>query len=180
MIYWMRTRRTLCLLSPILLLGIALFACSSSAAIQQAPSPRSACSLLTTQEASAAFGAPAQPPSQCRVVPGDESEGLYLPGGRTRGLLSVNVSWNKEAVHTFRVSHSYHVHYGGTAPPPVYSRVMVSGIPAYWQPSRPTSGLGANVQILSTLKNGYVVTLISMSISESQDEQALASIVNRL
>ncbi|MBF6558165.1 MAG: hypothetical protein IVW52_18825 [Acidimicrobiales bacterium] len=59
---------------------------------------------------------------------------------------------------------------------------MVSGIAAYRRLNPPPiSGItNVHAQILSTLKNGYVVTLISMSLSESQDEQALASIIGRL
>ena len=97
------------------------------------------------------------------------------------GVLYVNVSWNKSAVHTFTVAHSGHAQYVAGDAPPVYSRVTVSGIPGYWQPSVPISGTyHAHTQILSALKNGYVVTLISMSLGESQDEQTLASILGRL
>jgi hypothetical protein len=176
------TRRILCLILSIFGSGAVLSACSSSAtSTQQTNSPRSACSLLSAKEASTAFGEPVQPPNQCRVVPGEQSDGLYLPGGTKPGLLSVNVSWNRAAVHTFTVSHSGHAHYVAGEAPPVYSRVTVSGIPAYWQPNVPISGTyKAQTQILGALKNGYVVTLISMSLSQSQDEQALASIISRL
>jgi hypothetical protein len=74
--------------------------------------------------------------------------------------------------------------------PPVYSRVTVAGISAYWQlsPSPITvinntgnnSGPAVSNLRIITLKNGYVVTLDSMSLSHSQDERALASIICRL
>jgi hypothetical protein len=97
-------------------------------------------------------------------------------------VLIVNDSWSKAAVHTFTVTHGGHAHYCGTLPAPVHSRVTVSGIAAYWRVNAPPiSGLpSAYAQILETLKNGDVVTLISMNLSESQDEQAVASITNRL
>ena len=179
-------RRTLCLLFPIFGMGLVLSACSSS---QQATSPRSACSLLSAKEASAAFGGPVQPPNQCQVEPGDQSSGLYGSGGTEPGILLVHVSWSKEAVTTFTVSHSGHAHYAAGFTPPVYSRVTVAGISAYWQlsPSPITvkntgnnSGPAVSNLRIITLKNGYVVTLDSMSLSQSQDEQALASIISRL
>ena len=114
-------------------------------------------------------------------MPGDQSGGLYLPGGTKPGLLSVSVSWSKAVVHTFTVLHGGHAHFVAGQAPPVYSRATVSGTPAYWQPSVPISGTyTAQTQILSALKNGYVVTLISMSLSQSQDQKALASILSHL
>jgi hypothetical protein len=179
-----RTRRGMCLFVSILGLAVALSACSSSATVQQTSPARSACSLLSTQEASAALGTAVQPPSQCRISPGDQSQALYSGTelGTTPGVLNVNVSWNKAAVHTFTVTHSGHAHYIGNLPPPVYSRVTVSGIAAYWRLNPPPiSGLpNARVQMLETLKNGYVVTLISMNLSESQNERAMASIISHL
>ena len=172
------TRRTLYLVSSILGLGAVLSACSSSA--QQTPSPQSACSLLTTQEASAAFAAPVQPSHECQGLPGNQSDALYTSGGKP-GVLIVHVNWGKVAVNTFTVSHSGHAQYVAGDAPPAYSRMTVSGIPAYWQPTVSISGTyHAQTQILSALKNGYVVTLISMSLSQSQDEHVLASIISHL
>jgi hypothetical protein len=101
----------------------------------------------------------------------------------------VNVSWGTEAVTTFTVSHGGQAHSAAGVTPPVYSRVTVSGISAYWQLSPPpitvilrdnNSAPTGSVLKISTLKNGYVATLTSVSLSQSQDEQALASIINRL
>ena len=101
----------------------------------------------------------------------------------------VNVFWGTEAVTTFTVSHSSHARYAAGATPPAYSRVTVSGISAYWQLRPPpitvilrdnNSAPTGSVLKISTLKNGYVVTLTSVSLSQSQDEQALASIISRL
>jgi hypothetical protein len=177
-------RRTLCLLFPVLGFGFFLSACSSS---HQATSPRSACSLLSANEASAALGGPVQPPNQCQVGPGDQSSGLYS-GGKPGGPLLVHVSWGNEAVTTFTVSHSGHAHYAAGITPPTYSRVTVAGISAYWQLSPPPITVinrgnrnpAASILRIITLKNGYVVTLDSIFLSQSQDEQALASIISRL
>src|SRR5665213_2447291 len=87
-------RRTLYLLLPVFGIGLVLSACSSS---RQATSPRSACSLLSSKEASAALGGPVQPPNRCQVGPGDQSSGLYF-GGTKPGTMVVNVSWGQEAV----------------------------------------------------------------------------------
>ncbi len=119
------------------------------------------------------------------MVPGEQSRALYTgakPGATSPALLIVNVSWNKSAVHTFTETHSGHAHYGGTLPPPVYSPVTVSGIAVDRRLNpNPVSGPpNTRVQMLETLRNGYVVTLISMSLSESQDEQAMASIIGHL
>jgi hypothetical protein len=158
-------------------------ACSTSAT--SAPTPRSACSLLSVKQASADFGGPFQA-RECHEGPGDQSQGLYLPIGSHPGTMVVNVLWDNSAVTTFRVSHSGHAEYAAGDTPPIYDRVSVSGIPAYWQLSPAPStengparlgGLGAQI---STLKNGYVVILTSMSLSQAQDEKALASITNRL
>ena len=176
-------RRTPYLLLPVFGMGLVLSACSSSAT-----SPRSACSLLSAKEASKALGGPVQPPNQCQVGPGDQSVGNYS-GGKPGGTLLVHVSWGNEAVTTFAVSHSGHAPYAAGFTPPVYSRVTVSGISAYWQLSPPpitvkntgnSSGQAASNLRIITLKNGYVVTLDSMFLSQSQDEQALASIISRL
>jgi hypothetical protein len=94
----------------------------------------------------------------------------------------VNVSWGTEAVTTFTVSHSGHAHDAAGVTPPVYSRVTVSGISAYWQLGPPpiTGASTVSTFKIGALKNGYVVTLTSMFLSQSQDEQALASILSRL
>jgi hypothetical protein len=100
--------------------------------------------------------------------------------------LLAHVSWGNEAVTTFTVSHSRHAHYAAGFTPPVYSRVTVSGISAYWQLSPPpitvnnNSGQAVSNLRIITLKNGYVVTLDSVFLSQPQDEQALASIISRL
>ena len=177
----MLMRRTLCLLSPVLGMGLVLSACSSS---QQATSPRSACSLLSAKEASAAFGGPV---SKCQPAPGgigDQSDGLYLSGGTKPGTLVIYLSWDTVAVNSFTMSHSGHAHYAPGIAPPVYSRVTVSGIFAYWQlsPSSVTNNKRTPTAYMkiSALKKGYVVTLNSLSLSQSQDESALASIIRRL
>ena len=96
----------------------------------------------------------------------------------------MNVSWNKVATSSFTESHSGHAHYPPGFVPPVYSRVTVSGISAYWQLSPPSvtnnNGTPTAYMTISALKNGYVVTLHSLSLSQPQGELALASIISRL
>jgi hypothetical protein len=96
----------------------------------------------------------------------------------------IYISWGSEAVTAFTVSHSGHAHYPPDVAPPVFSRVTVSGISAYWQLSPPSvtnnNGTPTAYMKISASKNGYVVTLNSLSLSQSQDESALASIIRHL
>jgi hypothetical protein len=98
--------------------------------------------------------------------------------------LTINISWGTEAVNNFTVSHSGHAHYAPGVAPPVYDRVTVSGMSAYWQVSPPSvtnnNGTPTAYMKISALKSGYVVTLDSLSLSQSQVESALASIISRL
>jgi hypothetical protein len=170
-------RRTLHFVRFILGLGIMLSACTSPNAspVQQGASTRSACSLLTVQEAAKALGGPVDAPAECATS--TDSAGLYhLSAGP--GTLLVHVSWGKRAVTTFNVAHSGHAKYLGGAAPPQYGKVIVAGLPAYWQ-LRPTPGPGG-FHSLSSLKSGYVVMLTSMDLSQSQVENALAAILNHL
>jgi hypothetical protein len=163
-----------------------LTSCSSStpSAAQQTASPRSACSLLTAGEASTAFGGHVQLPNQCRTLPSNQSDVLYVVGGPEPGSMQVDVAWGKKQVTTFTVSHSGHAHYveqgGGAVTPPQYAKVTVSGLPAYWQVSpSPITGNPSALSI-SALANGYVVILTSTGLSQSQDESALASTIKHL
>jgi len=59
----------------------------------------------------------------------------------------------------------------------------VGGISAYWLPSQPAplgSGRTAHLDQLFAMKSGYVIDLTSMSLTESQDQRALAAILARL
>jgi hypothetical protein len=117
------------------------------------------------------------------VVAGDQSQTLYDFGGSVSGVLLVNISWNKSAIHTFTVTHSGHACFAAGDTPPVYQRVIVAGVPAYWRLNPPPVSGGfatAPVQRLSASKNGYVVTLESMSLTESQDKRTLAAIIGHL
>ncbi len=64
---------------PLVGLAVFLSACGSSATSspKQTSSPRSACSLLTAQEASNALGEPGQAPHECKTYPGNQSGGIY-------------------------------------------------------------------------------------------------------
>jgi hypothetical protein len=56
--------------------------------------------------------------------------------------------------------------------------MTVAETPAYWQLS-PAAGPG-DARTVSSLKSGYVVTITSMGLSQSQVEQALADILTSL
>jgi len=179
-------RHTLRVAGPTMGVVVMLTSCSSSSppATQQTARPRSACSLLTGGEASTAFGGPVQRPQQCRALPSNQSDALYLVGGPVPGAVQVDVAWGNKQVTTFTVSHSGHAHYvdqgGGTVTPPQYADVTVSGVPAYWQVSpAPISG-SPSARSISVLAKGYVVILTSTGLTQSQDERGLASIINHL
>ena len=172
-------RRMVALACPLMGLGLAFSACGSlgPSSATQTVSPQSACSLLTAQEASNALGEAVQAPSQCATSPGDQSSGLYrLSAGP--GTMVVRVSWNKRTASSFTVAHSGTAKYLNGAVPPKYAEVSVGGVPAYWQLSPPAGPGGA--RNLESLKNGYVVTITSMGLGQSQVEQALSDMFNHL
>ncbi|MHB8430302.1 MAG: hypothetical protein ACYDDZ_07185 [Acidimicrobiales bacterium] len=98
--------------------------------------------------------------------------------------MQVNVAWGKKQVTTFKELHSGHAHYvaqgGGSVTPPQYAKVMISQVPAYWQISPSPIAGKSGARSISALENGYVVTLTSTGLGQSQDERALKSIINRL
>jgi hypothetical protein len=182
----MITRHTLRVVGPCLGVVVMLTACSSSTplAAQQIASPRSACSLLTAGEARAAVGGTVQTASQCASLPSNQSTALYVFSGQGGRLLRVDVAWGKRQVTTFTVAHSGHARNltqgGGYVPPPQYANVTVSGVPAYWRVSpSPITG-NPSARSISALAKGYVVILTSEGLTQSQDESALASIINHL
>jgi len=100
--------------------------------------------------------------------------------------MQVNLSWGKRVATTFTVSHSGHAKWPTGVVAPQYARVVVNGVPAFWQLS-PSPVIGdpntqsvTNAQSVNSLKSGYVVTLLSMGLSHSQVEQALAVILSHL
>lgn len=182
----MAIRYALRFAAPCLGAAALLSSCSSApSAAQQTASPRSACSLLTVKEAGAAFSGPVQPPQRCSLLPGNQSDGIYLSGGSEPGVLEVTVAWGERQVTTFTVSHSGHAHFvapaGGSVASPRYARVTVSGVPAYWQLSpSPISGGSSSALSIGALKNGYVVILSSTSLRRSQDVSVPTSIIHHL
>jgi len=172
-------RRTCSLVLPILMTGILLAACSSSSAPSAGlgASPRSACSLLTGQEATEALGGPARDPSECSTSPGDHSSGLYFFPGR--GPLVLNVGWAARQVSTFAGAHGAHVQYLDGMAPVRYQKVTVDGVPAYWQVS-PPPGPGSQFQSLTSMENGYVLNFPSGGKAQPKVERALAVVLNHL
>ena len=163
-----------------------LSSCSSStpSVAQQVASPCSACSPLTAKEANTAFGGHVTLPTQCASLPSNQSNVLYIVSGPKPGTVQVNVAWGKKQVTTLTVAHSGHARNvtqgGGYVPPPQYANVTVSGVPAYWQISPSPIAGDPTSHSISALAKGYVVILTSRGLSQSQDESALASIINHL
>jgi hypothetical protein len=141
---------------------------------------------MTTKEAAAVLNGPVTTPQEGSLTVTNQSSCLYL----SKGSLDVSVSWSRRAVTTFTVLHSGHAHFvpttsptGATFPPPRYTEVSVNGTHAYWlvNPTAPPgSNLATNTTNLTAMKHGYFVQLLSIGLNDSQDEQALAVILNRL
>ena len=90
----------------------------------------------------------------------------------------VRVSWNRRTASSFTVAHNGTAKYLNGAVRPKYAEVTIGGVPAYWQLSPPAGPGGA--RNLESLKNGYVVTITSMGLGNSQVEQALSDMFNHL
>jgi hypothetical protein len=162
-------------------------ACGSSTA--QPPPARSAC-LLSTRSTTTALGQPVRPSEAITSRAGQQSTCLYDPEGSKPGTFTVDLSWNQKTFSNFRDLHDGHAHFdsgaipgGETIPPSTYTSVRVGGISAYWlapEPAPPGSGLATDADQLSATKNGYVVVLISMNLTESQDQRAMAAMLSHL
>jgi hypothetical protein len=169
-----------------ILVGALVLLSGCGVASVQSTAPRRACSLMTMKEAAAVLNGPITTPQEGSLTITNQSSCLYL----SKGSLGVSVSWSKRAVTTFTVLHNGHAHWvpttsptGWTTPPPRYTEVSVDGTHAYWlvnATAPPGSNLPTNTGNLTAMKHGYVVQLISTRLNDSQDEQALAVILNRL
>ncbi len=102
----------------------------------------------------------------------------------------MDLSWNPKSVTGITDLHSGHVHYasgtlpnGETLPAPKYTSVRILGISAYWlgpEPSPAGNGPATNIDQLSATKDGYVIVLQSLSLTESQDQRVLAAMLSRI
>jgi hypothetical protein len=144
---------------------------------------------MTGKQAGAVMGGPVRvSPSQ--AIPGNQSSCLYSPDGSLPGALIVNVSWDTRSIANFTALHGGLARIvpgttptGAKIPPVEYTKVSVDGSTAYWVPLLPVpSGSNAptNSSQLSGTVHGYVVTLISMGLNQSQDERALGLMLRQL
>jgi len=182
------TRRNLRRSGSAIAVGILLSACGSTptaATHQAAASPRTVCSLVSNTQVSVATGTPVHGPNSCTVLPGNQSNALYLmQGGTGSAQLQVSLFWSTQAVATFTVSHSGHARYvtqqGTPVAPPEFANVTVAGVPAYWQvsPAPQTGNPGA--MRISALKSGYVVSIYSSGLNALQDERVLTAVLGSL
>ena len=144
---------------------------------------------MTGKQAEAVIGGPVRvSPSQ--AIPGNQSSCLYSPDGSLPGTLIVNISWDTRSITNFTVLHGGQAGIvpGTTAtgekiPPAQYTKVSVDGSTAYWLPHPPVpsgSNLATNTSQLSGVRGGYLLTLLSMGLNQSQDERSLGFILRRL
>jgi len=143
---------------------------------------------MTGKQAEAVIGGPVRvsPP---QAILGNQSSCLYSSDGSLPGTLIVNISWDTRSITNFTVLHGGQARIvpgtatGAKIPPAQYTKVSVDGSTAYWLPHPPVpsgSNLATNTSQLSGVRDGYVVTLNSMGLSQSQDERALGFILRRL
>jgi hypothetical protein len=137
----------------------------------------SACTSPKVQEAAESLGGPVDAPVECATTADNQSGGLYRRSGGP-GTLLVRVLWDQRSATTFTSAHSGRAQFLGRAASPHYEKVVVAGLPAYWQ-LRPMPGPGG-VHGLSSMKSGYAVLLTSMDLNQFQVENALAVILNQL
>ena len=161
--------------------GSVATACSSSDSppTVQAASARSACALMTVQEASSVLGAGDHAPHECQMPPGDQSTGVYMVAGQ--GPLLVTLSWNPRSVSMFRAGLRHYSQLGAG-----HSIIRVSGFPVESTTYRfsvagnagslpPSAGV-----TLTSMKAGYVLTLESFGDEQSQMQKVLSLMLAHL
>lgn len=159
--------------------GVGLAACGSPTATV-AKVPVHACSLMSKSEASAIFPT-GQNYSLRSTVPVNDQTYCVYPGSTSDVSLVSNVTWQLGEITTFEKAHSgpYEIN-NGSIPPS--TPVTVDGITAYWTPQVPerTSGATLYRSLLAAERNGYVVSLSSTGLSESQNEQVMNTMLRKL
>jgi hypothetical protein len=176
----------------VLSLGLCLAmlaGCGSSTTAAPQPAPVSACRLLTQKEVASVFQANRSDLLRGTHVIDDQTECGYS-GTHEGVLLTANVSWFKKSLAN--VARGFSRPESSTTLPPnefqarvVYTRLTVDGVPTYWLPRTPVSGSTSNGATppnsnMVAIKHGYVVTLNSTGLSETQDVDAMAIMLRHL
>ncbi len=152
-----------------------------------ATAPKSACSLMTADEAAAIF--PVGTHQLDNRVPGGSQSYCSYPGHTAGVILLSNLSWSTKEIATFSRLHSNAVNLvpgtlptGATVPAPQFTKLMISGTSAYWlaRTPFPIGGTSTYPSQMSALKDGYLVFLTSTGLTQEQNEQSMKTMLNRL
>jgi hypothetical protein len=170
----------------VLLASVALLmACGTSPVAVTAP--KSACSLMTANEAAAIF--PIGTHQLGNPAPGGSQSYCYYGSPLARVMLQSNLSWSTKEIAGFSRVRDKAPHVASGAPLAAgvitaadFTKLVINGTDAYWlaHTSFPIGGTSTYPSQMSALKNGYLVILTSTGLTQSQDEQAMRTILDRL
>jgi hypothetical protein len=169
----------------ILLASILLLADCGTSTVA-ATAPKSACSLMTVNEAAAIF--PIGTHQLDSRPPGGSQSYCSYPGHLAGVMLLSNLSWSTKEIATFSRLHSKAVHVArGTLPTgatvaPQFAKLIIDGTPVYWlaRTPFPIGGTSTYPSQMSALKDGYLVFLTSTGLTQEQNRLAMRTMLNRL
>jgi hypothetical protein len=167
--------------------GWVLAACESSATTSL-PQPVKACSLMSESEAASIFALASSYRPQQNASDSNQSYCSY-PGSTQGTYVLTNVTWSQAELATFQKAHDgRHLTTGGTlpsgesVPAPTFVKVTVDGGTAYWVAHQPLPmpGTTNHPSLLTATKNGYLVSISAMGLTEAQNEQVLSTMLRKL
>ena len=124
-----------------------------------------------------------------KQAPADEQSYCVYPGSTYSSYVVTNVTWSKAVLSNFEKAHDgKHVVEAGTlpsgesVPAPTSAHLTVDGTSAYWtaHQSFPVSGTSNYPSLIAASKGGYVVSVSSRGLSESQNEHVLVALLSKL
>ena len=168
----------------VLIASIALLTeCGTSPVAVTAP--KSACSLMTANEAAAIFPIGTHVLGNPPPAGGSQSYCYYgSPGASV--MLQSDLSWSTKEIAGFS---RIHAHVASGTPLPAgaitaadFTKLVINGTDAYWlaHTAFPIGGTSTYPAQMSALKEGYLVILTSTGLTQTQNEQAMRTILHRL
>jgi hypothetical protein len=168
-----------------LIVGVS--ACGSGAT-STSPKPVKACSLLSGSEAQSIFALRSGYRAQQQTPTNQRSYCVY-PGSNSGTYAISSVTWSPAELSRFEKAHdgrhpttSGTLPSGESVPAPAFVKVEIDGHTAYWSARQPlpVNGTGNHPSLMTAAKNGYVVALSALGLTESQNEQILSRILGQL
>jgi hypothetical protein len=167
--------------------GWVLAACGSRTTTSQPP-PVKACSLMSESEAASIFAVGSTYRPQQNASDSKQSYCSY-PGSTQGTSVLTNVTWSQAELATYRKAHDGRhpttgetLPSGESVPVPTYVKVVVDGDTAYWVAHQPlpVPGTTNHPSFLTATKNGYLVSISAMGLTEAQNEQILSTMLQKL